>query len=116
MPLEHSRNAKVIVELGCYEGRTTAALAKNTSGTVFSIDPFSKGRLGICYGERISKINAERNRLKNVTFLKGLSYEVAPTFSESVDFMFINADHTYEAVKKDWEDSQSSERRNHSNA
>src|SRR5258705_6825142 len=102
--MKHSHGANVIVEIGCYEGSTTAALAANTTGRVYSIDPFFSGRLGICYGEVVAKFVRWKRRLSNVEFLKAFSHDVAPQFRQSVDFIFIDADHSYEAIKKDWQD------------
>jgi predicted O-methyltransferase YrrM len=71
---------------------------------VYSIDPFFSGRLGICYGEVVAKSLRWKRRLKNIDFLKAYSHAVAPEFRQSIDFIFIDADHSYEAIKKDWHD------------
>jgi predicted O-methyltransferase YrrM len=102
--MKYSRRANVIVEVGCYEGSTTASLAANTTGKVYSIDPFFSGRVGICYGELVAKFLRWKRRLNNIEFLKAFSHDVAPDFRRSVDFIFIDADHRYEAIKKDWQD------------
>lgn len=102
--LKYAQDAKVVVEIGCYEGSTTAALAKNTTGNVYSIDPFFPGRLGICYGEYVAKYVRWKRGLKNIEFVKAFSYEVASYFNKTVDLLFIDADHAFDAVKKDWED------------
>jgi hypothetical protein len=47
MLLRYSSDARTICEIGCFEGRTSVALAGSTSGKVYSIDPFFHGRLGI---------------------------------------------------------------------
>src|SRR5258708_22852275 len=91
--LKDAQGASVIVEIGCYEGSTTAALAANTTGRVYSIDPFFSGRLGICYGEVVAKFVRWKRRLSNVEFLKAFSHDVAPQFRQSSDFIFIDADH-----------------------
>jgi predicted O-methyltransferase YrrM len=36
--------------------------------------------------------------------MKAYSYAAAPTFKGPIDFLFIDADHTYDAIKKDWAD------------
>jgi predicted O-methyltransferase YrrM len=100
----YARDAKVAVEIGTFEGRTSAALAPVVAGTLFSVDPFPAGRIGVCYGEWIAKINARRSAIKNVRFVKGFSHDVAPGFGEPIDFLFIDADHSYEAVRRDWDD------------
>ena len=102
--LKHSQAAQTIVEIGCFEGSTTLALAKDKSKRVYSIDPFFPGRLGLCYGEAVAKSLRWRRGLRNIKFLKGYSYQVAPTFASTIDFIFIDADHSYEAVKRDWSD------------
>lgn len=99
----YSRGAKIICEIGCYEGRTSVALARNTAGQVYSIDPFFRGRLGICYSEWVAKLNRLRNSAENLVYVKGLSNDVAKTFDFPIDFLFIDADHSYEAIKADWE-------------
>jgi predicted O-methyltransferase YrrM len=102
--LSYAQGAAVIVEIGCYEGSTTAALAASTDGRVYSIDPFFSGRLGVCYGEWTAKFVRWRRKLKNIEFVKSFSHVVAPEFRHEVDFIFIDADHSYEAIKRDWQD------------
>lgn len=104
MILRYSRDARVICEIGCYEGKTSVALALNTTGMVYSIDPFFPGRLGICYTEWVARIHRWREGVRNLVFLKGLSVEVGPTFDLPIDFLFIDADHSYEAIKADWKE------------
>jgi predicted O-methyltransferase YrrM len=94
----------IVVELGCFEGRTTAALADVCAGTVFTVDPFVKGRLGVCYGELISRLHWRRLGLRNIQPIKQLSHYAVKSFHNKIDFLFIDADHTYEAIKRDWAD------------
>ena len=103
MLLRYSRDARTICEIGCYEASTSVALARNTTGTVYSVDPFHHGRLGVSYTEYVARLHRWRNRLQNLVFLKGLSHEIGCKFSGSIDFLFIDADHSYEAVKADWD-------------
>jgi predicted O-methyltransferase YrrM len=93
-------DARTLVEVGTYEGSTTRALAESTNGHVYTIDIFDSGRIGICYPEVIARHHCRR--LKNVTILKGASADVGCTFAKPIDFLFIDADHSYEAVKTDW--------------
>ena len=102
--LSYAAEAKVIVEIGTFEGKTTGLLAKNSAGTVYSIDPCFKGRLGLSYGEVIAKSYCRKLGLNNVEFIKGYSHEVAPAFAEMIDLLFIDADHSYESIKRDWHD------------
>ena len=102
MLLKYSRNASVICEIGPYEGKTSVAFAKNTTGKVYSVDPCFKGRLGIPYGYWIARLHSTRSDTRNLVFLQGFSKEVAATFKLPIDFLFIDGDHSYEAVKIDW--------------
>lgn len=100
--MRYSRDARVVCEIGCYEGRTSVAFALNTTGAVYSVDPFYQGRLGVCYTECIARIHRWREGVQNLVFLTGMSLDVAPTFELPIDFLFIDADHSYEAAKADW--------------
>lgn len=102
--LTHARDCKMVVEIGCYEGKTTAALAQVAKGVVYSIDPFPPGRMGVSYGEQIARIYCRRRGIRNARFVKGLSFDVASDFNHQVDFLFIDGDRRYEAIKQDWVD------------
>ena len=99
-----ARTAKTIVEIGTFEGRTAADMAAITSGEVFSIDIYKRGRLGICYGEQIAKLTRNRRKLGNLHLLKGSSHDVARTFESEIDLVFVDADHSYNGAKQDWDD------------
>lgn len=102
----YASGAETIVEIGCYEGKTSVALARSSSKLkqLYSIDPFLRGRLGLCYSELIAQIHCRRQDAKNVKLMKGFSHDIAPRFDLHVDFLFIDADHRYESIKRDWHD------------
>jgi hypothetical protein len=50
MPLKYPRDSRVICELGCFDGKTSAALAKKQGRSVCD-EPFFRGHWGFPYGE-----------------------------------------------------------------
>jgi predicted O-methyltransferase YrrM len=103
----YSKGKQVAVEIGVYEGRTTAILASSVAkaGKVVAVDPFFSGKLGISYGKMITFHYLRRNRLiSKVQFLEMFSYEAAQLFKEEIDFLFVDGDHSYEGISRDWQD------------
>lgn len=100
----YAHTASVIVEIGTFEGKTAVALAEATAGKVFSIDPFFSGRLGFGYGEVIARVARRRAGAQNLEYIKGFSYEAVVQFDLVIDMIFIDADHSYEGVRRDWID------------
>jgi predicted O-methyltransferase YrrM len=103
---KYASDSRTIVEIGCYEGKTSVALAEASPRLekLYSVDPFLRGRLGVCYGELIARMHRRRRRVKNIEFIKAFSHEAAPSFDVPIDFLFIDADHRYESIKRDSED------------
>lgn len=93
-----------VVELGVFEGVTTLTMRESIShhGKVWGIDPFRVGRLGISYGYSIatSEVNKSTNGI--VEFVKMTSNDAVKHWGQQIDLVFIDADHSYHAVKQDW--------------
>ena len=103
--LGFSQKANVIVELGCCEGRTTVAMAESApQAQVFSIDPFPHGKARIPYGKWIALLLCRRQGVRNVQLIRALSQQAVSEFTQTIDFLFIDGDHSYEAVRGDWND------------
>ena len=99
----YAQGAETVCEIGCFEGKTTAALGQVAAGTVYTVDPFFRGRIGVCYSEIIAHLYCKRMGVTNVHFVRGFSSDVAQTFAVPIDFLFVDADHRYEAIKQDWD-------------
>lgn len=111
-----------VVELGAWLGKSSVVLARGLKGNrgaqVHSIDPFSgegDERSRTRYEDLASRLehsleaefraNVRRGGVEGlVTPIRGLSHEVARTWRTPIDLLFIDADHSYEAVLRDFDD------------
>lgn len=96
-----------IVELGCFLGRSTRALADNTKGWVLAVDDFR--------GPRDCRIDGRENILaqfqQNMLGCESRVRICAENFASveplehnaPFDMIFVDGDHRYEAVKRDIE-------------
>ncbi len=103
--ISYAKRAKLgIVEIGCLDGETSAILAKNAKVKLFSIDPLVPDSMDSnVLGSEI-RIRENTKLLKNFTFIKDFSYNAVSSWAIAFDLIFIDGDHAYEAVKKDYED------------
>ena len=102
----YAAGCKCAVEIGVYEGVNTINIATkmDSNGMLYAIDPFFKGKLGICYYEKIARKTVANNKLVHkVKFIPMLSSQAASSVPFSIDFIFIDGDHSVEGIKNDWE-------------
>ncbi len=94
------------VEIGVLDGETSAFFLNNfTNLILYGIDPIipdsMESSLIGSYDRIMELTKPHADRYK---FIKNYSFMVADTFEDnSLDFVFIDGDHTYEAVKVDFE-------------
>lgn len=97
-------SSSTIVEIGSYLGASSCFLAegaKQTNSRVYCVDTWQNEGMteGIrdTFGEFMNNVST----LKNITPLRGTSTTVANGFNGPIDLLFIDADHSYEAVITD---------------
>ena len=114
-------DAPVAVEIGSWQGKSSLVLSKGLKGkarpTLYCIDPFN-GDAGptdrVLYGREMGSMNTSLketflNNMKRhgvldvVHPLAGYSFEFAPDFKEQIDLLFIDGNHEFDAVLKDYE-------------
>src|SRR4051794_27163850 len=103
-----ARGRRQALEIGVFEGATTALIAKEIAGdgTLFAVDPFFAGRLGICWGKIIAEREVNRVGVgRKVVFVRSLSHDAAAQIeNDSFDFIFLDGDHSLAAIAQDWAD------------
>ena len=97
-----------IVEIGVWHGVTTAVLrrAMAPDGVLWAVDPFPTGRLGFSAQRPIARRTVARVPRGTVEWVR----ETGRTAGERhralglplLDLVFLDADHTYDAVMDDW--------------
>jgi hypothetical protein len=95
-----------VVEIGCWKGRSTKVLLDSCSGIVYAVDKWEGTNdqtgamvlLQDVYSEFVKNVG----HYDNIEIIKELSLDAAKKIN-SVDMVFIDADHSYEAVKADIE-------------
>jgi hypothetical protein len=96
---------KHAVELGVAEGGSAHLIASvlHPSGTLWLVDPFFPGALRVVGLHELIARRLLRASRPTTRFLKMLSWH-APTqvALPPIDFLFVDADHTEDAVRRDW--------------
>ena len=105
----HASGRKRIVEVGVWHGVNTRRLrsAMSSDGILLGVDPFPPGRLGFSAPRQIALREVGSVRNGTMRWERSTSVEAARRYAatDSVppDFVFIDAEHTYEGLRQDWE-------------
>lgn len=121
---ENQSPGMVVVEVGCFNGSTTINyidIVKKNKGHVYVIDCFegtpvpehmknnpdilNDGTMACAYDPSTYDNFVENfSRYKDMmTIIKGYSQDCIPNLPENCDIIYLDADHTYSAIKRDIE-------------
>lgn len=108
--LARSAKPTVVVEIGSARGRSTCfmgmALKENGAGRLYAIDPHIRTHWNDQDSMDTYNLlanNVRRLRLHNqIEILRDTSDNVARNWNLRIDLLFIDGDHSYEGVKRDW--------------
>lgn len=101
----HAAGHRVAVEFGTYMGVSAAVIAGALAadGVLYCVDPWElhHGRENPSW--TICRRELQRSgQLERVRFLQGYSHEMEERLPAGVDFMFVDGDHSYEGIERDW--------------
>jgi len=102
----HAHGRKRIVEIGVYHGVNTALFRRvvDEDGEVVGIDPHPAGRFGVSFERWIAQDQVSRVRRARARLIRQFSHQAAMGWSTPIDFLFIDGDHSWQAVARDWAD------------
>jgi hypothetical protein len=108
---EKAKEMRTIVEIGSWLGKSTHALLSGCKGTVYAIDHFKGSESEIDDAHASAKTeDIKAMFLENVGYFKNLvvieedSSLASKRFEDhSIDMIFIDGDHSYKFVKKDFD-------------
>jgi predicted O-methyltransferase YrrM len=103
---ELAAGARIIVEIGAFEGVSTRAMrdAMPHDAHLYAVDPFIANRYGFCVQHAIFRRETGRSANGRVILLRQFSHEAIKSWREPIDLLFIDADHSFEAVTRDFRD------------
>lgn len=104
----HARGRLRLVEIGVAQGVTTKRLraAMSSEAELWAVDPYPANRLGLRFSEMIAHGEVSAVENGEVRWVRATSIEAAAVWRQErrppPDFLFIDADHTWQGISGDW--------------
>jgi predicted O-methyltransferase YrrM len=104
--VRHAAGRRSLVELGVMHGVTTGLLRSVMApdGVVTGIDRHPKGRLFVSFERLTAKSELARHPRGRAVLLRQWSHEAARDWTAPIDFLFIDGDHSWNGLERDWRD------------
>jgi predicted O-methyltransferase YrrM len=106
--VQHAAGKRAVVEVGVWHGGTTRELraAMAPDATLYAVDPFPRGRLGVSFPRAIARREVGRVANGRVIWLRSLGADAARHVAAAgvpVDFVLIDNAQTFETLREEWE-------------
>lgn len=106
--MDLTRGRSSLAEVGVFQGVTTRLLTAvvDPDGTYFAIAPYAGGKLGIDFSYFVARREVAQSARGHVEWVKttGADAPSDPRIQgRTVDFLFIDGDHSYEGLRGDWQ-------------
>jgi predicted O-methyltransferase YrrM len=102
-----ARGRKNLVEIGVAEGASALALREvmDPEGILYLIDPFHLSRFPLVNAtRRTARRTVNQCRNGRVVWIEKFSFDAVKGWTTPIDFLFLDGDHSEDAVRRDWKD------------
>lgn len=101
----HAAGKRACVEIGAAEGVTAAVLRSvmNRDGTLWLFDPYERRYRGVSAARVVARRTVGRAKgTTDVRWVRRYSTDAGREWSDALDFVFIDGDHSEDVCAQDW--------------